>query len=84
MLRLTPLAETISGQELIKDERVAMLAHQIRRKFMLPEEIVEVVCGELQALDLESLKALFELILEIDTLEQLEHWIAERLAATEG
>jgi hypothetical protein len=81
---LTPLAETISGQELIKDERVAMLTHQIRRKFMLPEEMVEVVRGELQALDLESLKALFELILEIDTLEQLEHWIADRRSQTQG
>jgi hypothetical protein len=33
MLRLTPLEETISGQELIKNERVAILATQIQDKF---------------------------------------------------
>jgi hypothetical protein len=79
MLRLTPLAETISGQELIKDERVAMLTRLIRRKFALSEEMVEAVHEELQRLDLESLQELFDQILEMDAFEQLELWIANRL-----
>jgi hypothetical protein len=35
MIRLTPFAETVSGQELIKNERVAILITLIQDKFNL-------------------------------------------------
>jgi len=47
MLRLRPLSETISGQELIKDDRVALLSRQIRRKFALSDELTETMKEEL-------------------------------------
>lgn len=75
MIRLTPLAETTSGQEWIKDERVALLMQQIRRKFTLSDELVEGVNQELQRLELTSLKALFNEILDANTFEELETWI---------
>lgn len=79
MIRLTPLAETMSGQELIKDERVALLTQQIRRKFALSDELTTSINQELQGLALGSLKELFTQILDINSLEQLETWIATHL-----
>ncbi len=76
MIRLTPLAETISGQGLLKADRVALLTQQIRRKFALPDELTESINHELKRLDLTSLQALFPQIFDISTLEELETWIA--------
>lgn len=76
ILRLTPLVETISGQELLKDDRVAMLTKQIQIRFGLSEELVSAVTTDLERLDLDSLKLLIEEILRIETFEQLETWIA--------
>ena len=81
MIRLTPLAETTSGQELIKDERVALLTQMIHRKFALSDELVEGVNHELQRLELTSLKALFNEILDTSTFEELETWIATHTPA---
>lgn len=75
MLRLTPLAETNSGQELIRDERVALLVIQIRQKFSLNDSMIDAITTELQRLDLESLKMLFAQIFHIATIEELEGWI---------
>jgi predicted transposase YdaD len=82
MLRLTPLEETISGQTLIKNERVAILTRQIARKFALSAELAEAIQLELNKLDLVSLKALLDQILDIETLEELELWITEHLPMT--
>ncbi len=79
MLRLTPLRETMSGQELIKEERVALLARLIQVKFALLPEMMEVITADLEKLKLEALQALIDVILRIDTVEQLERWIADHL-----
>ncbi|MEZ4859733.1 MAG: DUF2887 domain-containing protein [Caldilineaceae bacterium] len=82
MLRLTPLEETVSGQELIKDERVAILATLIQDKFLLTEPLVESVRADLDKLDVETLALLVRQILHFDTFEELEHWVAARLPQT--
>lgn len=79
MIRLTPLAETTSGQELIKDERIALLTQLVRRKFALSDELTTSINQELQGLDLGNLKELIIQILDISTVEQLETWIAAHL-----
>lgn len=77
MLRLTPLEETISGQELIKNERVNTITRQVTRKFALSSELAEAIQLELEKLDLDTLRLLLDQILEIDAVEQLEQWIAD-------
>ena len=79
MIRLTPLEETISGQELIKNERVKTLARQLTRKFTLSTELVETLHLELDQLDLATLEQLLDLVLDFATYEQVEQWIADRL-----
>ena len=54
MLRLTPLEETISGQELIKNERVAMLTAQIQDKFALSDKLTETMRTDLEKLALPN------------------------------
>jgi predicted transposase YdaD len=81
MIRLTPLAETISGQGLIKDERVALLTRLIRRKFFLSDELMESITHELKQLDLTALNELVDQILDINTVEELETWIAAHTPA---
>lgn len=77
MLRLTPLRETISGQELLKEDRVAMLARQIERKYTLAPDLLNATIVDLNQLELDDLRALIGDILFIDTLEELEQWIAD-------
>jgi predicted transposase YdaD len=84
MLRLTPLRETISGQELLKEDRVEMLTRQIQRKFDLTPELFAATVAELNQLALDNLRALIDAILFIDTFEQLEHWIAAHLPTEQG
>ena len=79
MLRLTPLEETISGQELIKNERVTILTRLITRKFALATELAEAIQVELNKLDLLTLQSLLDHILDIETLEQLEQWMTDHL-----
>ena len=81
MLRLTPLEETISGQELIKNERVKTLARQLTRKFTLSTELVETLNLELDQLDPATLEQLLDLVLDFATYEQVEQWITDRLPA---
>lgn len=77
MIRFTPLAETVSGQELLKDECVTLLSEQVQTKFGVSGEVLDGLRAELQQLELADLKALFRQILKIETLEELEQWIAE-------
>ncbi|MCB0187242.1 MAG: DUF2887 domain-containing protein [Caldilineaceae bacterium] len=77
MLRLTPLEETVSGQELIKDERVKTLTRQVARKFTLSPEIIDMLQAELDALDAKSLVQLLDQIIDIDTFEQFQQRVAE-------
>lgn len=78
MLCLRPLSETISGQELIKEERVALLIQQCQRKFTLSEELIEATRQQLHQLDVVTLKELFSEILAFNTFEQFEQWITDR------
>ncbi|MCB0186439.1 MAG: hypothetical protein KDE31_19360, partial [Caldilineaceae bacterium] len=82
MLRLTPLEETISGQELLKDAHVAILTAQIQEKFLLSEPLVETVRADLGKLDTEELALLVRQILHFDSFEEVEQWIAARIPQT--
>lgn len=82
MLQLTPLKETISGQELLQDDRIDMLTKQIRRKFRFAESTMEKLTTRLRELSLADLEDLFEEILDMKTLKQLNIWIDERLPET--
>ncbi|MFZ4662217.1 MAG: hypothetical protein ACOYNY_34730 [Caldilineaceae bacterium] len=79
MIRLTPLEETTSGQELIKNERVAMLTMQIQDKFTLSDKLVKSVRTNLEKLSSDTLHQLIRQILHFDTFETLEQWIEEHL-----
>lgn len=79
MIRLTPLADTISGQELIKNERVKTLDRQLTRKFALSAELAEILQSELAQLEAATLAQLLDLVLDFVTYEQVEQWIADRL-----
>jgi len=77
MIRLTPLRETESVQELIKDERVKTLTRLVAQKFSLSLEVVEAIHIELDNLDADTLEHLLDQMLAFDTFEQVEQWIAE-------
>lgn len=79
MLRLTPLEETISGQELIKNAHVAILTTQIQDKFNLSSTLIESVHTDLDKLDAEALRILVRQILHFETFEALEQWVADHL-----
>jgi hypothetical protein len=74
--------ETTSGQELLQDDRVEMLTKQIKHKFSFSESAMEKLDIRLRQLSLEDLEALFEAILDIDTPQDLNAWIDERLPET--
>jgi predicted transposase YdaD len=79
MLRLTPLRETASVQEVIKEERIDLLLNQIEVKFGISSEIAEAVAVDLAKLDMNVLKALFRQLLRLETFEQVEVWISDHL-----
>jgi phosphoenolpyruvate-protein kinase (PTS system EI component) len=79
MIRLTPFAETSSGQTLLKNERIRTLTQLSARKFALSTELAAAIQHELAKLDLATLQLLLDQILEIETFEQIEQWIADHL-----
>jgi predicted transposase YdaD len=79
MLRLTPLRETTSGQELVKEERIDLLLNQIEVKFGISSETTQAVAADLAQLDMNVLKALVRQLLRLETFEQLEVWITDHL-----
>lgn len=79
MLRLTPLRETESVQEVLKEDRSDMLLRVLQRKFAMSPDAKRALASTLIQLDMDALEALFEQILQIDSLEQLEQWIADHL-----
>ena len=78
MLRLTPLEETASFQEVLKEKQVHLLMLMINDKFSLSDELNKGLRTDLEALTMDPLQALFTQILHVDSLEQLERWIADR------
>jgi hypothetical protein len=79
MIRLTPLRETASFQELLKEERVTLLLLLIESKFTFLDTVREGLRADLANLPMDALPMLFPQMLHIDSLEQLEQWIADRL-----
>jgi len=79
MLRLTPLRETTSGQELLKEDRIDILLNQIEVKFGISSEMAEKLTADLAQLDVTTLKALLRQLLRLENLEQLQFWIADHL-----
>jgi hypothetical protein len=83
MLQLTPLRETTSFQEELKEYNVEMLTKQIRHKFHFAESTIEKLTVCLQQLSLQELETLFEDILDIRNLKQLNAWLDKRLLEKE-
>ena len=81
MLRLTPLRETESVQEVLKEEWLDVLIPMIRRQFVISDEIQAALLRDLQTLAADRLKALIPILWEINSVESLERWIAEQTAA---
>ena len=79
MLRLTPLQETASFQEALKEERVKLLIRLIQGKFLLSPELSQALTADLFRLDRESQESLFEQVVVVASFEQLEQWITEHL-----
>lgn len=79
MLRLTPLRETTSGQELLQEGQIAILSEFIQAKFSVSSELIETIQEEMQLLPLESLQVLARRLPLISTIEQLEVWISDHL-----
>ena len=79
MIRLTPLHETASFQELLKEERVTLLLLLIESKFTLSDVARKGLCTDLANLSMDTLQILFPQILHIDSLVQLEQWVADHL-----
>ena len=77
MIRLTPLRETASFQEAIKEDRTDMLLRLLQTKFAMSSEVKGAIVFDLVQLDMDMLETLFEHILQIESLEQLERWIAD-------
>lgn len=83
MIRLTPFAETISGQELIRNDRLSILMQQIRYKFKPSDELAENISHEVKRLDLASLKEIILQMFDIYTIEELETLIAVHTPVTD-
>lgn len=76
MIRLTPLREIASFQEILTEDRIALLMLLIGNKFSLSDELRKALQNELESLAMDTLRMLFTQVLPIDSLEQLERWIA--------
>ena len=79
MLRLTPLRETASVQEVLKEDRIETLLSMIEVKFNTPPEKAEAIATNLALLDMNVLKALIRQLMRLETLDQLEFWIDDHL-----
>ncbi len=79
MLRLTPLRETISGQELLHDNNVEMLIKHISHKFRFAESTISKLDVRLRQLSLQNLEALFIDIIDMRTLREINIWLDARV-----
>ena len=79
MIRLTPLRKTASFQELLKEERVNLLLLLIESKFTLSDAMRTELRTDLANLPTDTLPMLFPRMLHIDSLAQLEQWVADHL-----
>ncbi len=79
MLRLTPLRETASVQEVLHDNNVELLTKQIRRKFRFADSTISRLDARLHQLSLKNLEALFADILDMQTLREINIWLDARV-----
>jgi predicted transposase YdaD len=79
MLNLTPLKETTSVQEILHENNVEMLIKQIRHKFHFAESTLTRLDARLRQLSLKDLETLFEDILDMQTLREINIWLDARL-----
>lgn len=77
MLRLTPLHETASFQEALKEDRVETLTILFQNKLALSSEARTALRAELEALSMVELKTLVDEFAQINSFEQLEEWISQ-------
>ena len=77
MIHLTPFDETASFQEALKEKYVRVLTMHIDEKYSPSLELSKALADDLLQLDTNLLEELFAQILHIDSIEQLEQWIAE-------
>jgi hypothetical protein len=77
MLKLTPVEETVWGREWLSEGQMSVLAEQIEEKFGVP---VEKALQQMQGLAYEDLRPLGRYLLKAKTYQQIEAWIAGRLA----
>ncbi len=80
MLQLTPLRETASVQKVLLEDRVELLTRHIKRKFKFAESTIAKIDTRLRQLTLKDLENLFESIIDLTTLRELNAWINARLS----
>ncbi len=83
MLNLTPFEETASFveayQRKLQEEIVGLLTRQIKRKFKFAESTIAKLDRRLRQLTLKDLEDLFEVVIDLTTLRELNVWINARL-----
>ncbi len=83
MLNLTPFKETMSYKEAFQEdlqkEFIETLIKQIKRKYRFAESTVAKLDRRLRQLTLKDLKDLFNEIIDMATLRELNAWINARL-----
>ena len=82
MLRLTPFEETISFQQakkkVLQEDRITLLSKLIKRKFKFAESTMIRLRARLQKLTLKDLEDLFEEIIDMVTLREINAWVSGR------
>lgn len=79
MIRLTPLRETTSELELLKEDRVEIVLSLLKRRYTLSTEMADAVALDLNQLTPQQLRTLLNQLLDFETFEQLEVWIAGQM-----
>jgi predicted transposase/invertase (TIGR01784 family) len=82
MLRLTPFKETRSYRESLQEDVVGLLTKQIKRKFKFAESTMIRLQERLQRLTLKDLEELFEEIIDMVTLREINAWVSARTPRT--
>ncbi|MEZ4735160.1 MAG: DUF4351 domain-containing protein [Caldilineaceae bacterium] len=77
MLQLTPFKETKSFREAAHEELTDLLLRQIKRKYRFGDRTLAQLARRFQQLSLENLEALFEEMIDMQTLGQLNEWLDE-------
>jgi len=77
MLKLTPIEETVAGQEWLQEGHIEILVELIEEKFGEPGS---ALISRLTRLTNKDLKALGRYLLKAESYTEVEAWIEGRLA----